>query len=242
MTQTQKRVQQVVKNVCLELKVALTASKRNSVGLADSNDKAAGSRDPLGFAGQHPGWSARRADCMILDEKLRKKIPSLYIRRANHLHSHKKPFFPKQLQLMGFSILAKKQTLLQHDFHVCLPLSPFYWILFRHDFQVCHPLSPFYWILFRHDFQVCLPLSPFYWILFRHDFQVCLPLSPFYWILFRHDFQVCHPLSPFYWILFRHDFQVCLPLSPFYWILFRHDFQVCLPLSPFYWILFRHDF
>ena len=34
-------------------------------------------------------------------------------------------FFPKQLQLMGFLILSKKQTLFQHDFQVCLPLSPF---------------------------------------------------------------------------------------------------------------------
>ena len=34
-------------------------------------------------------------------------------------------FFPKQLQLMGFSILAKKQTLFQHDFQIDLPLSPF---------------------------------------------------------------------------------------------------------------------
>ena len=95
-------------------------------------------------------------------------------------------------------------------------------------FQVCLPLSPFYWILFRHDFQVCLPLPPFCWILFRRDFQVCLPLSPFYWILFRHDFQILG-LSPFYWILFRYAFRVCLPLSPFYWILFRHGFWVCLP-------------
>ena len=169
---------------------------------------------------------------------------------------------PKQLQLMGFLTLAKKKTLFQHDFQVCLPLSPFYWMQFSHDFQVSLPLSPFYWIQFRHDFQVCLPLSSFYWIQFRHDFQVCLPLSPFYSIQFHHDFQVCLPcfpsigsrfvmiprfvpllpLSPFYWILFRHAFQVCLPLSPLYWILFGHDFQVCLPLPPFYWIVFGHDF
>ena len=86
-------------------------------------------------------------------------------------------------------------------------------ILFRADFHICLPLSPFYWILFRNDFQVCLPLSPFYWILLRHGFQVCLPLLPFYWIQFRHDFQVCFPLCPFYWMQFRRDFQVCPPLS-----------------------------
>ena len=96
---------------------------------------------------------------------------------------------------MGFLILAKKQTLLQHDFQVCLPLASFYWIQFRHDFQVCLPLSPFVF---------CHPLSPFYSIQVRHDFQVCLPLSPFYWIQF-HQLPLPSPV--------HHDFEACL--SPF---------------------------
>ena len=129
-------------------------------------------------------------------------------------------FFPKQLQLMGFLILAKKQTLLQHDFQVCLPLSPFYWILFRHDFQFCH------------DFQVCLPLSPFYWILFRHDFQVCLPLSPFYWILSHHEFEASLCLCPFVSLLLdpaHHDCEASPRLTP----LTGLNSIMILRLSPF---------
>ena len=94
-------------------------------------------------------------------------------------------FLPKQLQLMGFLILAKKQTLLQRDFKVCLPLSPFYWILFRHDFQVCLPLSPFYWILFvmiSRFVSLCLPFTGSCVVMISRFVSLRLPSTGSLWL------------------------------------------------------------
>ena len=95
-------------------------------------------------------------------------------------------FFPKQLQLMGFSIHSKKRNLFHHDFEACLLLSPFCWIL-----RLVSLWFSFYWVQFHHDFEASLPLSPFEWIQCHHDFEACLPLSPFYWIQFHGS--LCPP-------------------------------------------------
>ena len=114
-------------------------------------------------------------------------------------------------------------SMISRSIFLCLPLSPFYWILFQHDSRsvsMCLPLSPFYWILFQHDSRsvsICLPsigscsnmipgLSPF--------FSLCLPSTASCSNMISRSIFLCLPLSPFYWTLFQHDSRsvsICLP-------------------------------
>ena len=102
--------------------------------------------------------------------------PALHL-SSNRLNPPKRLnqlFFPKQLQLMGFLILAKKQPWLQHDFQVYLPLSPFPSLLLDLVSSWFPGLSPFVSFCLPST-EFCFVVSPLCWILFRHDYQVCLP-------------------------------------------------------------------
>ena len=151
-------------------------------------------------------------------------------------------FFPKQLQLMGFLILAQKQTLLQHDFQVCLPLSPFASLLldpvsswFPGFFCPCLPSTGSCFVMISLFVSLCLPstgscfvmissllssLSPFYWILSHHEFEASLCFCPFVSLLLdpaHHDCEASPRWLPSYRIKFHNDFEaisLCLPFSP----------------------------
>ena len=154
--------------------------------------------------------------------------------------------FPKQLQLMGFSM----NSLTEKEF---VPssfggLSPFVSLSLLLDpvpswFWGDLLLPPFVFLLLDAGPQWFQGLSPFVpqtaaadgflihsrkrtW--FHHDFEACVPLSPFYWMQFRHDSRFvsfCLPFAGSSSVMISRSVSLCLP-SCCYKMQFRHDFQM----------------
>ena len=161
-------------------------------------------------------------------------------------------YFPKQLQLMGLLILAKKKTLFQHDFQVCLSswfpgLSP-----------LCLPSTGSSSVMISRFVSLCLallldPVSSWFRVV-----SLCPPSTGSCFVMISRFVSLClalllDPVSSWFRVV-----SLCLPSTGSCFVMISRFVSLCLALlldpvsswfpglspfvSRFYWILFRHDF
>ena len=65
--------------------------------------------------------------------------------------------------------------MISRSIFLCLPLSPFYWILFRRDFQVCLPFTGSWFVVISRFVSLCLPSAGSCFVMVSGFVSLCLP-------------------------------------------------------------------
>ena len=105
-------------------------------------------------------------------------------------------FFPKQLQLMGFSILAKKQTLLQHDFQVCL---------------LCLPSTGSCFVMISRFVTLCLLSTGSCFVITSRFVTLCLLSTGSCFVMISRFVSLCLPSTGSCFVMISRFVSLCLP-------------------------------